>query len=156
MQHSEMHPCLYYMKFRCSLVILVILLVASCRKQGNQNLKEKLYGPWDSYRAILPDNTVEGPAPWILCSYEPGFEIFADGTYRPGYANNSASDLSMTTSQDTRSKGTWTLNKDTLNFLLILDPGICKFQFLITSFDDSELVIKYLFAEYPVYYLKKG
>ena len=62
--------------------------------------------------------------PWMLCCYEQGFEIFADGTYAPRYKYTVDPNEPMTTSNDARLKGTWTLNEDSLNFIHTEDIGI--------------------------------
>src|SRR5687768_17717871 len=73
---------MFYIRFS---FIFILLLSGACGKKDDNSVNTHLYGAWDSYKAILPNNTINGPAPWILCCYEQGIELFANGKYSSRY-----------------------------------------------------------------------
>src|SRR5687768_9598200 len=145
---------MFYIRFS---FIFILLLSGACGKKDDNSVNTHLYGAWDSYKAILPNNTINGPAPWILCCYEQGFELFADGKYSSRYLNNSLPDSTLfQSSVDPRFQGLWSLNKEVISFHHTSDLSSSTIQFKIAIRTDKEIILTGLVGGYPIYYLRKN
>lgn len=70
------------------LFVLVGMIMISCEEEESVDMKSQLVGKWDAYVSISENGTTYEYPSDILMNYEYGFELFADGTYRPRYFND--------------------------------------------------------------------
>src|SRR5690606_9615317 len=68
-------------------VLLLTPVMISCEDDESVNMNAQLLGKWDAYVAVSENGDIFEYPSDILMNYEYGFELFADGTYRPRYFN---------------------------------------------------------------------